>query len=81
MMQKVMVPIHVMGRACLGDWWMGFVRVLLCASIFAHVVEGSAAWVVAAGRGRQHRVVLGWVAQTLLLGGPSLKLLLAQRDL
>jgi hypothetical protein len=82
MLIEWMSPIHSMGRACLGDyWWMRFVRGLLYASVSAHIVEGSAAWLIAAGRGRHQSIIIGWVIQTLLLGGPSLKLLLAQRDL
>ena len=82
MLIEWMGPIHSMGRAYLGDyWWMNFVRGLLCASVSAHIVEGGVAWLIAAGRGRHQSIITGWVIQTLLLGGPSLKLLLAQRDL
>lgn len=78
---SILASIHRAGLALLPQWWIPLVRLLFRASLAAHLVEGSVAWVVSAGRRRKAFVVLGWVLQTLALGGPSLKLLLGQRPL
>ncbi len=64
-------------------WWSGNVtssipqgafRSVFWAAVATHVVEGAAAVRTAEGDGR-HAAALGWGAQTLLLGFPSLGLL------
>lgn len=52
----------------------GFLRVLFGAAVVTHVAEGAAAVRMAESDGR-HAASLGWGAQTLLLGFPSLGLL------
>lgn len=53
-------------------------RLMLIGAVAAHIGEGLYAWTVA-GRLGLHASRLGWAAQTLILGFPSLRLLLVRR--
>ena len=53
-------------------------RLMLVGAVAAHIGEGLYAWTLA-GRLQLHATRAGWAAQTLILGFPSLRLLLARQ--